>query len=227
MAYKVVGTTAVPIKMEPSSSAEAATSSTNSGLNSASSSSTSGVQAVLASPLNGQFYVIGSPSDVLGTRAIAPRGGTFALASQASNNSNNSDVITGGGGNGNNREDRRRATHNEVERRRRDNINSWIMKLGKLIPDLLTQPLPEKGPPPKNVGGGALSKGGILAKACDFVTDLRAENQRLSEKVEAAEVLALANEQLQAQMDELKQENALLRQQLESHGITPTIESIL
>ena len=33
------------------------------------------------------------------------------------------------------RDDRRRATHNEVERRRRDKINSWITKLAKLLPD--------------------------------------------------------------------------------------------
>lgn len=33
------------------------------------------------------------------------------------------------------RDDRRRATHNEVERRRRDKINNWITKLGKIIPE--------------------------------------------------------------------------------------------
>lgn len=33
------------------------------------------------------------------------------------------------------RDDRRRATHNEVERRRRDKINNWISKLGKIIPE--------------------------------------------------------------------------------------------
>lgn len=33
------------------------------------------------------------------------------------------------------RDDRRRATHNEVERRRRDKINHWIMKLSKIIPE--------------------------------------------------------------------------------------------
>lgn len=32
------------------------------------------------------------------------------------------------------RDERRRATHNEVERRRRDKINTWIMKLAKLVP---------------------------------------------------------------------------------------------
>lgn len=34
-----------------------------------------------------------------------------------------------------NRDEKRRATHNEVERRRRDKINSWILKLSKLVPD--------------------------------------------------------------------------------------------
>lgn len=33
------------------------------------------------------------------------------------------------------RDDKRRATHNEVERRRRDKINNWIMRLAKLVPD--------------------------------------------------------------------------------------------
>ena len=78
--------------------------------------------AVLASPLNGQFYVIGNPSEVLGgSRTLAPR---FSLDSSTSASAVNS----------NPRHDRRRATHNEVERRRRDNINAWIMKLGRLIP---------------------------------------------------------------------------------------------
>ena len=36
-----------------------------------------------------------------------------------------------GEGNGSRRIDRRRATHNEVERRRRDTINAWIMQLGR------------------------------------------------------------------------------------------------
>lgn len=33
------------------------------------------------------------------------------------------------------RDERRRVTHNEVERRRRDKINNWISKLGKLLPE--------------------------------------------------------------------------------------------
>ncbi|XP_052849702.1 uncharacterized protein DDB_G0271670 [Drosophila gunungcola] len=34
------------------------------------------------------------------------------------------------------RDDKRRATHNEVERRRRDKINSWIFKLKEMLPSL-------------------------------------------------------------------------------------------
>ncbi|NWT07696.1 USF2 factor, partial [Vireo altiloquus] len=33
------------------------------------------------------------------------------------------------------RDERRRAQHNEVERRRRDKINNWIVQLSKIIPD--------------------------------------------------------------------------------------------
>jgi len=33
------------------------------------------------------------------------------------------------------RDAKRRLTHNEVERRRRDKINQWIMYLSKIIPD--------------------------------------------------------------------------------------------
>lgn len=33
------------------------------------------------------------------------------------------------------REERRRSNHNEVERRRRDNINKWIVELSKIIPE--------------------------------------------------------------------------------------------
>ncbi|NXQ06476.1 USF1 factor, partial [Vidua macroura] len=33
------------------------------------------------------------------------------------------------------RDEKRRAQHNEVERRRRDKINNWIVQLSKIIPD--------------------------------------------------------------------------------------------
>jgi len=163
------------------------------------SQTTSGgtIQAVLTNGLNGQFYVIGNPSDVLGARTIAPRGGVMAGGAERAVSSSS---------------ERRRATHNEVERRRRDTINNMIMKLGKLIPDLFN---PETGPPKNNT----LSKGGILARACEYVTEMRQSNQSLKEKAAKAEKLLSENEKLQHQLDAMKQENELLRQHLDSNGI--------
>ncbi|CAN7981216.1 unnamed protein product, partial [Ixodes pacificus] len=92
-------------------------------------------QAIISSPFaaaanggssptaEGQFYVMMSPQDVLQTtspRALAPRTHQFSPK---------------GEGNRTARDERRRATHNEVERRRRDKINNWIVKLSKIIPD--------------------------------------------------------------------------------------------
>ena len=74
------------------------------------------------------------------------------------------------------KEERRRATHNEVERRRRDNINTGIHRLGKLIPhDVIT------GDEVNKATTTTKSKGDILAKACEYLAELRRSNQRLGE----------------------------------------------
>lgn len=68
----------------------------------------------------GQFYVI---SDVLTTttpRNLAPRASESVMNPRLP---------------GSTREEKRRVTHNEVERRRRDKINTWIYRLAKIIPD--------------------------------------------------------------------------------------------
>lgn len=68
----------------------------------------------------GQFYVI---SDVLTTttpRNLAPRASESVISPRLT---------------GSTREEKRRVTHNEVERRRRDKINTWIYRLAKIIPD--------------------------------------------------------------------------------------------
>lgn len=71
------------------------------------------------------------------------------------------------------RDDRRRATHNEVERRRRDKINHWIMKLGNVIPaDGSATEIGDSG----RLSIAAIegqSKGGILSKACEYVQMLQ------------------------------------------------------
>ena len=180
-----------------------------------------------AAPMGGgqQFYVIGNPSDVVtgpgGGRVLAPKAATTLTLPNTSVVTASSIMSEGPGGS--RRIDRRRATHNEVERRRRDTINAWIMTLGKLIPGLDLEDQ-EKGPPK----GGALSKGGILAKACDYVTELTADNKSLEKRVHDLEVVAEEHDRLLSAIEELRQENAIMKQQLENHGIaTPNMEDIL
>ncbi|XP_060639835.1 upstream stimulatory factor 2-like isoform X1 [Anolis sagrei] len=147
-------------------------------------------------PEHGQFYVMMTPQDVLQTgtqRTIAPRTHPYSPKMDGTRTP---------------RDERRRAQHNEVERRRRDKINNWIVQLSKIIPDCNTD----------NTKTGA-SKGGILSKACDYIRELRQTNQRMQETFKEAERLQMDNDLLQQQIEELKNENALLRAQLQQHGI--------
>ncbi|XP_046383242.1 upstream stimulatory factor 2 isoform X4 [Ischnura elegans] len=165
-----------------------------------SSPSPQGVQAVLTSPINGQFYVIGSPQDVFGTpsqRSLAPRAGQLESRGSSCHLPLQ-------------RDERRRATHNEVERRRRDKINHWIVKLSKIIPECA----------PDHAKQGQ-SKGGILAKACEYIMELRNSNQRLGECIKENERLTMDVEMLRQQGEELRRENILLRAHLEQNGILP------
>ncbi|KAJ0003509.1 hypothetical protein NQD34_008607 [Periophthalmus magnuspinnatus] len=143
----------------------------------------------------GQFYVMMSPPEVLQTaaqRSIAPR--THAYSAKVD-------------GPRAPRDERRRAQHNEVERRRRDKINNWIVTLSKIIPDCSVD---------SRTGA---SKGGILSKACDYIRELRQSNQRLQESFKDVERVEMDNELLRQQIEELKNDNALLRAQLQQHGI--------
>ncbi|XP_064359594.1 upstream stimulatory factor 2 isoform X2 [Dromaius novaehollandiae] len=147
-------------------------------------------------PAGGQFYVMMTPQDVLPTgaqRSIAPRTHPYSPKMDGTRTP---------------RDERRRAQHNEVERRRRDKINNWIVQLSKIIPDCNAD----------NSKTGA-SKGGILSKACDYIRELRQSNQRLQETFKEAERLQMDNDLLRQQMEELKSENAVLRAQLQQQGL--------
>uniref|UniRef100_A0A4W6C0P3 Upstream stimulatory factor 2 n=1 Tax=Lates calcarifer TaxID=8187 RepID=A0A4W6C0P3_LATCA len=152
----------------------------------------------------GQFYVMMTPPDVIqaGTpRTIAPR------FDQLLEHVCKSWAVKMDGPR-TPRDERRRAQHNEVERRRRDKINNWIVTLSKIIPDCSMD----------STKTGA-SKGGILSKACDYIRELRQSNQRLQESLKEVERIQVDNELCRQQIEELKNENALLRAQLQQHGI--------
>ncbi|XP_037330178.2 upstream stimulatory factor 2 isoform X1 [Pungitius pungitius] len=158
----------------------------------------------------GQFYVMMSPPDVLQTaapRSIAPRTHTYTA------DLGENEMLQHGSSNWKvegpraPRDERRRAQHNEVERRRRDKINNWIVTLSKIIPDCSID---------SRTGA---SKGGILSKACDYIRELRQSNQRLQESYKEVERVEMDNELLRQQIEELKNDNALLRAQLQQHGV--------
>ncbi|CAM4696443.1 unnamed protein product [Leuciscus chuanchicus] len=157
----------------------------------------------------GQFYVMMTPSDALlsaSQRTLAPRTHTYTVdelnTQQHEGFDWKMDIPRTP------RDERRRAQHNEVERRRRDKINNWIVTLSKIIPDC-------------GIDGAktAASKGGILSKACDYISELKQHQQRLQESLRRAERVQVDNELLRQQIEELKGENGLLRAQLEHHGI--------
>ncbi|KAK9309185.1 hypothetical protein QLX08_001131 [Tetragonisca angustula] len=167
---------------------------------------------VLTSPLNGQFYVIGNANDVFTTaqtsRSLVPRTTTLQIETPR----NCTTVLK-------KRDDRRRATHNEVERRRRDKINNWIAKLGKIIPECNAG---ANGSGSGSVEGKAnyetQSKGGILSKACEYITELRTANQGLGQCLRDNEKLRQEITALKQLVTQLKRENLQLRSQISSAG---------
>ena len=63
------------------------------------------------------------------------------------------------------------------------------------------------------------SKGGILSKTVDYINELKSHNARMVETIKDNERLTIDTELLRQQVEELRQENALLRAQLQQHGI--------
>lgn len=66
------------------------------------------------------------------------------------------------------------------------------------------------------------SKGGILAKACDYINELRSNSARLPDILKENERLAVDVELLRQQCDQLKATNQLLKAHLQQHGIQVT-----
>ncbi|KYO28566.1 upstream stimulatory factor 1 isoform A [Alligator mississippiensis] len=150
----------------------------------------------------GQFFVMMSPQEVLQSgaqRSIAPRTHPYSPKSETPRTT---------------RDEKRRAQHNEVERRRRDKINNWIVQLSKIIPDCSME----------NTKSGQ-SKGGILSKACDYIQELRQSNHRLSEELQGLDQLQMDNEVLRQQVEDLKNKNLILRAQLRQHGVEIIIKN--
>ncbi|XP_015606209.1 upstream stimulatory factor 2 [Cephus cinctus] len=166
---------------------------------------------VLSSPLNGQFYVISNGNEVFTTqtaRSLSPRVTTLQLETPHNATSGIKK-----------RDERRRVTHNEVERRRRDKINNWISKLGKLLPECNNTVTGEgEGKP----NFESQSKGGILARACEYIVELREANESLGQGLRENERLIQEAKSLRQLASQLRRENSQLKAQ-----IAPTSDFIL
>ncbi|KYN03845.1 Upstream stimulatory factor 2 [Cyphomyrmex costatus] len=161
---------------------------------------------VLTSPLNGQLYVLSNSNDVVtseSTKAVVPS--VAKLHIEGSQN-----IVT----TVKKRDERRRVTHNEVERRRRDKISSWISKLAKLLTDC-EQCLDEEDAKPNLE---TLSKGGILARAYEYIMDLKDTPNKLSLSLDENIQLMEEVEKLRQVIIELTDENSQLKDQISKQG---------
>lgn len=66
------------------------------------------------------------------------------------------------------------------------------------------------------------SKSGILAKACEYISDLKDANIRLAESLKESESISMNNELLRQQLEQAKDEVGLLRRTLEQNGLEAT-----
>lgn len=114
------------------------------------------------------------------------------------------------------RDERRRANHNEVERRRRDNINKWIVELSKVIPDCSN-----------DHSKHGQSKGGILEKTVQYLNDIKKTNHELHEHINSLQMLKHENEILREQNEMYKKENQYIKSKLGSSAVLiETIEDL-
>lgn len=100
-----------------------------------------------------------------------------------------------------------------MERRRRDKINNWITKLSKIIPE---------NAPPDMKGNGhydGQSKGGILAKACEYIIELRDNEQKCDLYMKENKQLSQTVDMLKQKNGALEQENRTLREILKRNGL--------
>ncbi|XP_037814830.1 DEP domain-containing protein DDB_G0279099 [Lucilia sericata] len=144
------------------------------------------------------------------------------------------------------RDDKRRATHNEVERRRRDKINSWIFKLKEMLPSEVT-PANKDNFSATNQNTGSTtrllvqqptafttsvnntttttrtppsdSKSQILIKACEYIKSMQEEIKSLRECLTENENLRLSNQRLQEEINNLRAKQKL---QLNNNNILLT-----
>ncbi|XP_067143775.1 uncharacterized protein [Centruroides vittatus] len=103
-------------------------------------------------------------------------------------------------------QDRRRRVHNEVERRRKDKINSWILRIGELLPD-------------KNRKKQCINE--ILEQAVVYISYLKDSNDKLLQE-KCSEVQVEELRRMNKRIKDLEEQNTQCLRLLQAAGITCT-----
>ena len=119
------------------------------------------------------------------------------------------------------REEKRRQTHNEVERRRRTKINSWIQKLAEMVPNCKDEMGTKRTGGPTQAGMGQKSNCGVLQKTVNFIQELQIAHSQVVERLQEQNQVLVEMAKIRETLKRLEQENLLLRNQLQNHGIEP------
>ncbi|XP_011881182.1 PREDICTED: upstream stimulatory factor 2-like isoform X2 [Vollenhovia emeryi] len=165
---------------------------------------------VLTSPLNGQLYVLSNGNDVVATESARVVPSVAKLQIEGAQN-----IVT----TVKKRDERRRVTHNEVERRRRDKISNWIAKLAKLLAEC-EQSVNKEGDGKPNLE--PQSKGGILARAYEYIMELREAPEKLAQCLDENVQLKEEVKNLQQVVNQLRDEHSQFKMQV-SHQEDTTI----
>ena len=119
------------------------------------------------------------------------------------------------------REEKRRQTHNEVERRRRTKINGWIQKLAEMVPNCKDEMGTKRAGVPTQTGMGQKSNCGVLQKTVNFIQELQIAHSQVVERLQEQNQVLVEMAKIRETLKRVEQENQLLRNQLQNHGIEP------
>nr|CDS34233.1 upstream transcription factor 1 [Hymenolepis microstoma] len=174
--FRAAAAAAAEVKIKPPSSSGAVSTTGPSGPDSGLCPS----DGLLGTDSNGNLFFT-SANESPPTRNYMGRMGGGAVGANQSN-------VSGG----DSKDIRRRVSHNEVERRRRDRINTWIAELYKLLP------------PEQQAKSQYQSKGVVLKRVCEYFQNYDATLKSLREE----------NSIFKQEIYRLTRENQLLRSSL-------------
>ncbi|KAK2566606.1 Upstream stimulatory factor 2 [Acropora cervicornis] len=130
---------------------------------------------------------------------------SYRFASPTSNQTPyyvSSDIVLSGGMA---QQTRRRIVHNEVERRRKDKINKWILKLAQAVPQCKW---------------GKQSKNIVLEKTVEYINEVNDQLKELGNSQQREQKLAQEVQHLKTRLGKVTTENKVLKDLLKKNNVT-------